>query len=462
MRELKVQAESADVAKSEFLATVSHEIRTPMNSVLGMLQMLIDTDLDATQQDLAMTAQSSGKALIALINEVLDQAKIESGRLELEAVPFDLRDLLDNVLSFFSDKSQAKGIEMAVYVSERVPEVLIGDPGRLRQIITNLVGNSVKEGCRNSGDTKRHHCDPALSDFQGMRGLVADGRSIHARIIKYHLRRMGIHVDVVSNQDSALCIILDACNTSGRERFDLVLVDKDAWGEGEAISFPCLLLDCRQNGAAMPLGSLPNMFLVAIFQSPTEVHELKSAGYVDSLLKPLRPGMIAACLWKALGMEHKRQQFKGKSMPLQSLLSVKNILVVDDNAINCKVAAAVLEKFGATVTSADRGRRLLKCYNLHTILMLALWIFEATRQIRLMENIVNELIRSRDASLELYGNVVHWHIPILAVTADVIQATHEECLRCGMDDYVSKPFEAQQLYSSVAQFFESDMVDGMS
>ncbi|URD75259.1 CHASE [Musa troglodytarum] len=102
MRELKVQAESADVAKSE---------------------MLIDTDLDATQQDLAMTAQSSGKALIALINEVLDQAKIESGRLELEAGPL---------------------IYMAVYVSEQVPEVLIGDPGRLRQIITNLVGNSVK------------------------------------------------------------------------------------------------------------------------------------------------------------------------------------------------------------------------------------------------------------------------------------------------------------------------------
>ncbi|XP_065039780.1 probable histidine kinase 3 isoform X2 [Musa acuminata AAA Group] len=144
MRELKIQAESADVAKSQFLATVSHEIRTRMNGVLGMLQMLMDTDIDSTQQDFAMTAQSSGKALIALINEVLDQAKIESGRLELEAVPFDLRDVLDNVLSLFSDKSQAKGIEMAVYVSKRVPEILIGDPGRLRQIITNLVGNSVK------------------------------------------------------------------------------------------------------------------------------------------------------------------------------------------------------------------------------------------------------------------------------------------------------------------------------
>ncbi|MQM14881.1 hypothetical protein Taro_047813 [Colocasia esculenta] len=144
MRELKGRAEAADVAKSQFLATVSHEIRTPMNGVLGMLQMLMGTDLDTTQQDYAMTAQDSGKALIALINEVLDQAKIESGRLELEAVPFDVRAVLDSVLSLFSDKSLEKGIELAVFVSDRVPEVLTGDPGRFRQIITNLVGNSIK------------------------------------------------------------------------------------------------------------------------------------------------------------------------------------------------------------------------------------------------------------------------------------------------------------------------------
>uniref|UniRef100_A0A804PBR0 histidine kinase n=1 Tax=Zea mays TaxID=4577 RepID=A0A804PBR0_MAIZE len=144
MRELKGQAEAADIAKSQFLATVSHEIRTPMNGVLGMLQMLMDTELDTTQQDFVVTAQESGKVLINLINEVLDLAKIESGRIELEAVPFDVRDILDNVISLFYDKSQAKGIELAVLVSDQVPDVLIGDPWRFRQIITNLVGNSMK------------------------------------------------------------------------------------------------------------------------------------------------------------------------------------------------------------------------------------------------------------------------------------------------------------------------------
>jgi len=113
MRELKGQAEAADVAKSQFLATVSHEIRTPMNGVLGMLQMLMDTELDTTQQDFVITAQESGKALINLINEVLDLAKIESGRIELETVPFDVRDIIDNVVSLFYEKSQAKGIEVS-------------------------------------------------------------------------------------------------------------------------------------------------------------------------------------------------------------------------------------------------------------------------------------------------------------------------------------------------------------
>jgi histidine kinase 2/3/4 (cytokinin receptor) len=110
----------------------------------GMLQMLMDTDLDTTQQDYVRTAQASGKALVSLINEVLDQAKIESGKLELETVPFDLRSVCDDILSLFCGKAQEKGLELAVYVSDQVPETLIGDPGRIRQIITNLVGNSIK------------------------------------------------------------------------------------------------------------------------------------------------------------------------------------------------------------------------------------------------------------------------------------------------------------------------------
>ncbi|XP_047973475.1 histidine kinase 4-like isoform X1 [Salvia hispanica] len=144
MEKLKARAEAADVAKSQFLATVSHEIRTPMNGILGMLQLLLDTELSSTQKDYAQTAEACGETLITLINEVLDASKIEAHKLELEAVPFDLRTILDDVLSLFSEKSRQKGVELAVFVSDIVPEVVVGDPGRFRQVITNLVGNSVK------------------------------------------------------------------------------------------------------------------------------------------------------------------------------------------------------------------------------------------------------------------------------------------------------------------------------
>ncbi|EFJ38806.1 hypothetical protein SELMODRAFT_73679 [Selaginella moellendorffii] len=143
MEDLKVRAESADVAKSQFLATVSHEIRTPMNGALGMLQMLMDIKLDSTQKDYTHTALESGKQLIKHINEVLDQAKIESGRMELETVPFKLHTILENILTLFSAKDKDKEIELAAYVSERVPDVL-GHPVRLHQIVTSLVGNSIK------------------------------------------------------------------------------------------------------------------------------------------------------------------------------------------------------------------------------------------------------------------------------------------------------------------------------
>ncbi|CAN6318734.1 unnamed protein product [Urochloa humidicola] len=620
MRELKGQAEAADVAKSQFLATVSHEIRTPMNGVLGMLQMLMDTELDTTQQDFVVTAQESGKALINLINEVLDLAKIESGRIELEAVPFDVRDILDNVVSLFCEKSQAKGIELAVLVSDQVPDVIIGDPWRFRQIITNLVGNSMKfterghifvqvhlveelkrtgnifndvspqnrevlddhdnmklwntlsglevadswkslenfrmfkissgeadtinlvvrvedtgigitknaqlriftpfmqadsstsrtyggtgiglsitkrlvelmggeigftsksgvgstfsftaifkENRKIPGDIKRYYFEPTPSDFQGMRALIIDGRNTRAEITMYHLQRLGIQCNLVATSESAFSALLEAC-TSSRNNPNMVLVDTEAWGKGSGFAFYRRLVDLQLKGAYKSSQPMPKVFLLGSSISPPESDYLRITGYGDCIRKPLRLSTIAACLHKTLGIGVTRQHNRDQSLVLRSVLTGKQILVVDDNAVNRKVAAGSLKKYGATVTCVDSGNDAINMLKPpHTfdacfmdVQMPEMDGFEATRLIRSVEEKINNMIQMGEVSADNYGNKAYWHVPILAMTADVIQATFEKCMECGMDGYVSKPFEEQQLYSAVAHFLETDETDPTS
>lgn len=591
MTELKKRAEEADVAKSQFLATVSHEIRTPMNGVLGMLQMLMDTTLDITQQDYVKTAQASGKALVSLINEVLDQAKIESGKLELEAVPFELRTILDDVLSLFYVKSQEKGIELAVYVSDQVPEVLIGDPGRIRQIVTNLMGNSIKftekghifvtvhlveeamtdslevdSGSKSSNslsglpvvDKRRswenfkatfqettvykndsdlinlmisvedtgvgipreaqsrvftpfmqvgpsvyrihggtgiglsiskclvglmngeigfvsephigstfsftvvlskannNSSDFKSSEFQCMKALVIDHRLPRAKVTQYHLQRLGIQsISLISVKQ-----VLQISNESFVP--NIVLVDKETYIE-EIDLWPMFMSSLKKFNSS---NSLKVFLLANPSTSTTKNYPVNSMQFISSVVtKPLRESMLQVTLQRAMGSEDKDILRNGgqSSLALKSLLLGRKILVVDDNIVNLRVAAGALKKYGAEVTCANSGKKaidLLKpphefdaCFM--DIQMPEMDGFEATRRIRGMEKNVYESITHGESKLGTYKNVLHWHIPILAMTADVIQATHEQCLKCGMDGYVSKPFEAEQLYQEVARFFKS-------
>lgn len=600
MMKLKRDAEAADIAKSQFLATVSHEIRTPMNGVLGMLQMLMDTHLDETQQDYVRTARESGKALVSLINEVLDQAKIESGKLELESVRFDLRAILDDVLSLFSGKSQDKKVELAVYVSSKIPATLVGDPGRFRQIVTNLVGNSIKftdkghifvtvhlveevaemeaegeprsslSGLRifdgrkswarfkninqevpapssltSSADqvkiivsvedtgqgipidaqesvfkpfvqvgpsiTRTHGgtgiglsisqflvhlmrgeiglesipgtgstfsftavftngcsysngeiCQPAdhpynavSTEFQGMTALLVDTNLVRAKVSRYHIERLGIHVEVV--QDPSL---RSSRLGSGSSPINMVVIEEELWDkqlDKLTLFFNNLQKDCEV---------APKTILLS--NSSSSNRPTASACSVPTpfvVTKPLRASMLAASLQRAMGVRNQGNYRNGElhTSSLSTLLHGRKILVVDDNPVNLRVAAGALKRYGAEVVDAERGKDAISlltpphsidaCFM--DIQMPEMDGFEATRRIRKIESEINDGLRTGELSLEDYDNVSSWHVPILAMTADVIQATNEKCLKSEMDGYVSKPFEAEQLYREISRCFQA-------
>ncbi|KAK7358193.1 hypothetical protein VNO77_00117 [Canavalia gladiata] len=320
-------------------------------------------------------------------------------------------------------------------------------------------------------DVKKPNFEELPSSFRGLKAVVVDGKPVRAAVTRYHLKRLGIQAKVANSINKAVSLCgKNGSLTSGLLQPDIIFVEKDSWVCGEDGIFNVWNLDWKQNGHML---KIPQMILLATNISKAEFDKAKAAGFSDTvIMKPLRASMVAACLQQVLGMGKKRQL--GKDMKpngstfVRSLLCGKKILVVDDNMVNRRVAAGALKNFGADVKCAASGKAALEMLQLpHNfdacfmdIQMPEMDGFEATRRIRTMERNANEQMNGECGE----GNVrkSEFHIPILAMTADVIHATYEKCLECGMDGYVSKPFEEENLYQAVAKFFKKPNSDSSS
>ncbi|MDP1829585.1 MAG: ATP-binding protein [Archangium sp.] len=472
-------------ARSDFLATMSHEIRTPMNGVIGMTQLLAETALSEQQREYVDTVRACGEGLLALINDILDFSRLEAGKVQLESIPFSVRELAEDAVSVVAPQAHGKQLELTCRIASDVPAVAWGDPTRLRQVLLNLLANAVKftaKGavemkvtCRPHGATDQVTLEFSVKDSgigiapealprlfsafsqedgsttrrfggsglglvicKGLTQLMRGGLEVAsspegstftvALPLKVHTQavvvpdlsghsiavlelRPASRAALVAQLAPTGIVVSTPANVSELGEAQVVLVDQGFEGDGAGLAAR-LAAQGRQVGLLRRLDGSSVEEVGAAFVLPTPVREYRLHQQLERVLfrRPTLSRIVSASA---------HQSFDAR------------VLVAEDNRVNQRVVRGLLEKLGCAVTIVDNGVQAVDTLGrggfdlvLMDCQMPELDGFAATKRIRATQ----------------LG-----HVPIIALTAGVMDGDRERCLAAGMDEFLRKPVRIEEL-----------------
>ena len=389
------QAQESSKAKSEFLASMSHEIRTPMNGVIGLLDILSASKLDAQQKHYLKLAQSSAKSLLSLINDILDFSKIESGKLALEKVDFNIVELANEFVDVMSHTAQEKGLSLFFEADGMEKHGWVnGDPTRLRQIFTNLVGNALKFTHEGQVDLL-----VGLAERDGQTWLRVSVRDTG----------IGIPEDKLSSLFESFTQV-DASTTR----------KYGGTGLGLTISNQLAAL---MGATGLQVESELGKGSCFWFEFPTTVPEYPPETWMDE--NPVEPYVKKPLVQGSDGVKQR-------------------VLLVEDNAVNQVVAQMLIEADGFEVEIANDGQEALAKLNAHPEQFVLVFM---DCQMPVMDGYTStRAIRGGE------GGECYKSVPVIAMTANAMQGDREKCLEAGMDDYISKPIDAEVLSDKLSEW----------